>query len=129
MSIDFKTMQDAVLRIFAAQELSAGESLSLESLKAQWPRARLRRSDLVQAVRQLVFSGELELDEDADGPQLILTEQGCQRGQTLLAQARAAQPRGFWAQVLRKNQGAAVIATRPPPPAGLPRSRRSSDPV
>lgn len=129
MSIDFKTMQDAVLRIFAAQGLAAGESLSLESLKAQWPRARLRRSDLVQAVRQLVFSGELELDEDADGPQLILTEQGCQRGQALLAQAQGKRPRGFWAQVLSKASSPTVIAVRPPPPAGLPRSRRSTDPV
>lgn len=129
MSIDFKTMQDAVLRIFAAQGLAAGESMSLESLKAQWPRARLRRSDLVQAVRQLVFSGELELDEDADGPQLILTEQGCQRGQALLAQVQGTQPRGFWAQILAKSPRPAAIAVRPPPPAGLPRSRRSSDPV
>lgn len=129
MSIDFKTMQDAVLRIFAAQGLAAGESLSLESLKAQWPRARLRRSDLVQAVRQLVFSGELELDEDGDGPQLILTEQGYQRGHALLAQVQGAPPRGFWAQVLSRAQPPSVIAVRPPPPPGVPRSRRSSDPV
>jgi hypothetical protein len=129
MSIDFQTMQDAVLRIFAAQGVSAGESLSLESLKAQWPRARLRRSDLVQAVRQLVFSGELELDEDADGPQLILTERGYQRGLLLQMPASAQRPRGFWAQMLSGKPQPLIVAVRPPEPAGTPRPRRSTDAV
>ena len=122
MNVDHKVMQDAVLQIFAAQEIPAGGHLSLEFLRARWPGARLRRGDLVQAVRQLVFSGELELDEDGDGVQLILTERGFLRGSV-----QAPPPKSFWSLLLPKKAALMPVVGRKAEPAAVQPRRRSSD--
>ncbi|WP_162932633.1 hypothetical protein [Solimonas sp. K1W22B-7] len=102
-----RVIEDAVLRIFADRQVPVGGQLALEALRAEWPRTQMRRSDLVQGVRALVFDGELELDEESEGPVLILTPRGQARqraGRTVEA------PRSLWSLLVPK---------KPEPMAGL----------
>lgn len=99
MSVDLEVIETALLRIFADRQVPVGGQLPLELLRAEWPQTRLRRGDLVQAVRSLVFDGELELDEESEGPVLILTPRGHER----LAGQGAEAPRSLWTLLAPKK--------------------------
>lgn len=123
MGVDSKVIEEAVLRIFVDQQVPVGALLSLEALRAEWPQTRLRRDDLVQGLRALVFSGDLELDEESDGPVLILTPRGHGR---LLRQAP--RPRGVWSLLpLKKPAPAESLRTRRDGGADGGRARRKTD--
>jgi len=105
VSVNTAVIQDAVLQVFADLQVTAGGHLSMDCLRTEWPRMRLRRSDLVQGVRELVFAGHLELDEDFEGALLILTPQGEDR-----LRARPQETRSVWKLLVSK---------KPAPPAPL----------
>lgn len=117
MSVDEDVIETAVLRIFADRQVPVGGQLPLETLRAEWPQTQLRRGDLAQAVRGLVFDGELELDEESEGPVLILTTRGHER---LLSGRRAEAPRGLLASLLSPKK---------PEPAAAASLRRGDTPV
>lgn len=98
VSVDEDVIEAAVLQIFADRQVPVGGHLSLEVLRAEWPQTQLRRADLAQAVRGLVFDGELELDEESEGPVLILTPRGHQRLRGGLKKEEP--PRGMLATLL-----------------------------
>lgn len=122
MSLDLEVIEEAVLRIFADRQVPVGGQLTLEDLRAGWPESGLRRSDLVQGVRALVFDGELELDEESCGPVLILTPRGHER---LLRQAPRS--RGVWALLAPKKPAPASSLRRHLVEAGDGHGRRKSD--
>ncbi len=103
MSVDEDVIEAAVLQIFADRQVPVGGQLPLETLRADWPQTQLRRGDLTQAVRGLVFDGELELDEESEGPVLILTTRGHER---LRRGRRAEAPRGMLAALLSPKKPA-----------------------
>ncbi|HSW12981.1 MAG TPA: hypothetical protein VLI06_09105 [Solimonas sp.] len=111
MNVDQSVVEDAVLQIFRELQVPPGGQLALETLREQWPGTQLRRSDLVQGVRALVFSGDLELDEESLGPVLILRVQGHERLQALPPQARS-----VWTLLVPKKL---------PPPAQRLRTRQA----
>jgi len=121
VSVDQVVIEEAVLQVFSELQVPPGGRLSLETLRAEWPRTRLRRSDLVQGLRGLVFSGDLELDEEAEGPMLILRVQGHER-----MQARSAPNRSVWTLLTPKKPPAAALRQRSAA-VGPPGQRRKSD--
>lgn len=81
-------VENALLQIFVDCGIEAGDSLPFRRLRADWPRTRLRRNDLVQAVKRLVFQGDLELEDDHEGGLFILTPAGHRRAASLPPTAR-----------------------------------------
>lgn len=77
------TIENEVLQLFIDNGLSAGDCLPFRRLRAEWPKTRLRGNDLVQGVKRLVFSGDLELEDDHEGGLFILTPQGQRRAREL----------------------------------------------
>lgn len=114
-------IEEAVLQIFSELQVPPGARLSLETLRAEWPRTRLRRGDLVQGLRGLVFSGDLELDEEAEGPMLILRVQGHER-----IRSRPAPNRSVWTLLTPKKPPAATLRQHGGA-AGPAGQRRKSD--
>jgi len=108
VSVDLQVIETAVLRIFAERQVPVGGYLTLEALRAEWPQTQLRRSDLTQGVRSLVFDGELELDEESEGPVLILTPRGHSRQ---LGGKAAEAPRSLWSLLAPPKKPAAPAAT------------------
>lgn len=123
MSVNLEVIQDAVLQLFADLDVTAGGHLSMDSLRAEWPRMRLRRSDLVQGVRELIFAGHLELDEDGAGALLILTPQGQDRLRERLPRPRAS----VWSLLGAKNPAPEPLRERRPAAGAKRFGRRSSD--
>lgn len=125
MSIDIEQIQDAVLQVFADLDVPAGGQLSMDVLRREWPRLHMRRGDLVQGVRELIFAGHLELDEDMSGPLLILTPDGHRR-----LQARIELPKPVWSWFgMRKTPArkeAAAVAAEPAAAYGRRRSDESA---
>lgn len=113
------TIDNALLQIFVDCDIDAGDSLPFRRLRADWPRTRLRRNDLVQAVKRLVFRGDLELEDDHEGGLFILTPQGRTR-----AAALPPSPRHSWSQfVARALQSFSSAESAKP----KDRQRRSGD--
>lgn len=83
MRITEQTIENAVLQMFAGCGITAGDSLPFRRLRAEWPKTRMRRNDLVQGIKRLIFSGDLELEDDHEGGLFILTPRGYQRTQQL----------------------------------------------
>ncbi len=128
MSVDEDVIEAAVLQIFADRQVPVGGQLSLETLRGDWPQTQLRRADLAQAVRGLVFDGELELDEESEGPVLILTPRGHQRLRRASVKEEA--PRGMLAALLSPRKpapapAAASLRQAAAPEAGF--GRRKTD--
>ena len=59
MHISSHILRLALLRIFADAGVGAGDSLSFPQISRRWPHTGLRDSDLRDAVRELLDSGEL----------------------------------------------------------------------
>lgn len=59
MHISPQILRLALLRIFAEAGVGAGEKLSFGEVSARWPQTGLRGSDLRDAVRELLDSGDL----------------------------------------------------------------------
>ena len=83
MRITEQSIENTVLRMFADCGIVAGDSLPFRRLRAEWPKTRMRRNDLMQGIKRLIFSGDLELEDDHEGGLFILTPQGHKRAQTL----------------------------------------------
>lgn len=79
MRITDEIIEEAVLQLFVDCAITAGDSLPFRRLRADWPRSKLRRSDLLQGIKGLVFKGDLELEDDHEGGVFTLTPQGYQR--------------------------------------------------
>jgi hypothetical protein len=60
MHISPRILRLALLRVFAQTGVGASGSLSLAEVSAAWPQTGLRQSDLRDAVREMLDSGELE---------------------------------------------------------------------
>ena len=83
MQVQDEMIENEVLQIFVDCNITAGDSLPFRRLRADWPRTHLRSGDLVQGVKRLVFSGDLELEDDHEGGLFILTPKGYARAQSL----------------------------------------------
>ncbi|HZR34995.1 MAG TPA: hypothetical protein VFA75_06435 [Nevskia sp.] len=59
MHISPQILRLALLRLFADASLSPGDRMDFTRLSALWPQTGLRTSDLRDAVRELLDSGEL----------------------------------------------------------------------
>jgi hypothetical protein len=59
MHISPQILRLALLRIFADASMDAGDTLSFTQVSARWPHTGLRDSDLRDAVRELLDSGDL----------------------------------------------------------------------
>ena len=78
-----EAIENEVLQLFVDCGIHAGDSLPFRRLRADWPKSHLRGNDLVQGVKRLVFSGDLELEDDHEGGLFILTMQGQERARRL----------------------------------------------
>ena len=119
MRVTNEVIQNAVLQIFMDMKVPEGGCLRPHELRAQWPRTKLRQGDLVQGLKQLVFNGYLELDDDYLGGMFILTEVGYQRAVEL-----PSGPRGTWNVCVAK---ALLNVARRRPTAEQNDARRATD--
>lgn len=101
-------IENEVLQLFVDNGMSAGDSLPFRRLRAEWPKTRLRSNDLVQGVKRLVFSGDLELEDDHEGGLFILTPQGQQRAREMPAPVRPS-----WTQRVSEALQAIVPKSKP----------------
>lgn len=112
-------IENAVLQIFTDNQVEAGGRLLFTDLQSAWPSTRLRQGDLVQGIKHLVCDRHLELEDEGDGPALLLSESGY---------ARATQvpvgPRGNWHDFL---SGVWLNVARRRKPAEHSKNRRVSD--
>ncbi|HVT35230.1 MAG TPA: hypothetical protein VHE37_06590 [Nevskiaceae bacterium] len=121
MRVTNEVIQNAVLQIFMDQKIPEGGCLRPHQLRGHWPHTRLRQGDLVQGLKQLVFNGYLELDDDYQGGMFILTAVGYQRALKL-----PSGPRGTWNQFVAS---ALLNVARRRPTAEHNDGRRATDVV
>jgi len=73
MHISPQILRLALLRIFADTDAGAGGSLSFSQINSRWPQTGLRTSDLRDAVREMLDSGDLIGSEWNDTLNLALS--------------------------------------------------------
>lgn len=83
MKITDDVVDNAVLQIFADFKVPAGGRLLFSDLRLEWPKTRLRTSDLMQGIKRLTYRGLLELDDTQDGPIFILSPAAYERASQL----------------------------------------------
>jgi hypothetical protein len=98
MRITPADIDNAVLQIFLERKLGAGGVLPLADLRGAWARTRLRRSDLIEGIKRLIYAGALRVQRDDAQARLELTAAGAARAGTL-----PAVPRGSWARHLMET--------------------------
>lgn len=119
MRATVESVENAVLRIFVELDVPQDRALRYVALQDHWPQTHLRRTDLVEGVKGLVFSGELRL-ERRDGEAFVkLTAAGARRA---LAGGVAPDPLIRLAQQL-------LHSLAPARPAPLPHRRRDDPPA
>lgn len=72
MNITSKTVDFAIHRVLAGQQITQGCSFPLKELMAIWPETLLRRGDLIKGLEALKQSGHLAIDQTPDGPMVRL---------------------------------------------------------
>lgn len=82
-SVSEEVIENAVLQMFVDCGIAAGDSLPFRRLRTDWPKTKLRRSELIGGIKRLMFRGDLELEDDHEGGLFILTTQGQRRAQAL----------------------------------------------
>ncbi|HUP91762.1 MAG TPA: hypothetical protein VM074_05895 [Solimonas sp.] len=113
-------VENAVLQIFSERAIPAGGRLPYTDLRSHWRASRLRRDDLMQGVRNLVCARDLELEDEADGIELVLSQTGHERAGRI-----PAGPRGNWHQFVSNVWLGLARKGRPAPATST--KRRASD--
>lgn len=75
MHISPKVLRLSLLRLFAEAAVGPDGRLSFAEISTRWPHTGLRNSDLRDAVRELVDSGDLLASGENDGLRLSLSPQ------------------------------------------------------
>jgi hypothetical protein len=88
MKITPKTIEFAIHRVLAAQQVCVGCGMPLRELIRIWPETMLRRGDLIAGLERLRLSGHLAIEQASEGPQVRLLDESF--GLVTTAEDRAA---------------------------------------
>ena len=75
MKITPKTIEFAIHRVLAAQQVCIGCGMPLRDLIRIWPETMLRRGDLIAGLEQLRASRHLAIEHSPDGPKVLLLDE------------------------------------------------------